>query len=82
MTEIGKSANRHGHARRRKDRSPQLQGLHRADIPLVSNFGSPGDRTPSAVERLWGFLHDQGQLLRTKELLDLQLIRRGTEPYA
>ena len=64
--ELGKSAERHGHARRRRDRSPQLQGLHRSDIPLVSNFGSPGDRTPSAVERLWGFLHDQGQLLRTK----------------
>ncbi len=51
--ELGKSAERHGHARRRRDRSPHLQGLHRADIPLVSNFGSPGDRTPSAVERLW-----------------------------
>ena len=70
--ELGKSARRHGHARRRRDRSPQLQGLHRADIPLVSNFGSPGDRTPSAFERLSGFLHDQGQLLRTKELLGLQ----------
>ena len=65
-------------SRRRRDRSPQLQGLHRADIPLVGNFGSPCDSTPYAVERVWGFLHDRGQLLRTRELLALQLIRPGT----
>ncbi len=59
-----------------RDRSPS-QGLHPADTALVSEFGSPCDTSVYQVERLWGFLHDRGPLLRTKELLALRLIQAG-----
>ncbi len=45
---------------------------------MVSNFGHQCDNTPLTIERVWRFLHEQGQLLRTQGLLALQLIRVGT----
>ncbi len=75
--EFGKSAETHGHARRRTERSPSPQGIHRADIPMVGNFGLTCDSTPSTVASVWGFLQERGTLLRTHELTALQLIRPG-----
>ncbi len=76
--EFGKSAETSGRARRRTERSTQSREIHPADITVVSNFGHQCDHTPLTIERVWGFLHAQGQLLRTQQLLALPLIRIGT----
>ncbi len=75
---FGKSAETNDRARRHTERNPQSLDIHQADITLVSNFGHPCDHTPLTIERVWGFLHVQWQLLRTYQLLALQLIRPGT----
>ena len=76
--EFGKSAETNGHARRRTERSPPSQGINTADITVVGTFGHQCDSTPPTIERVWRFLHEQGQLIRMQGLLALQLIRVGT----
>ena len=76
--EFGKSAETHGHARRRTERSPPSREIHPADVLVVGTFGHQCDNTPLTIERVWRFLHEQGQLLRTQGLLALQLILVGT----
>ncbi len=75
---FGKSTETNDRARRHAERSPQSMDIHQADITLVSNFGHQCDHTPITIERVWGFLHSHGQLLRTQQLLALQLIRIDT----